>query len=66
LARRGEKIDYNSILEDIKRRDARDSERAAAPLRPADDAVRLDTTPLGVEAAFVEALRVVEAARVKA
>ena len=66
LAQRGEKADYNAILADILRRDARDSERAAAPLRPADDAVRLDTTHLGIEAAFAEALRIVEAARIRA
>ena len=66
LAQRGEKADYNSILADILKRDARDSERAAAPLRPADDAVRLDTTHLGIEAAFAEALRIVEAARIRA
>ena len=66
LAQRGEEADYGSILADIVRRDARDSGRAAAPLRPADDAIRLDTTHLGVEAAFAEALRIVEAARIKA
>ncbi len=66
LAQRGEKADYASILADIVRRDARDSGRATAPLRPADDAIRLDTTHLGVEAAFAEALRIVEAARIKA
>ncbi len=66
LAQRGEKADYSSILADILRRDARDSGRAAAPLRPADDAIQLDTTRLGVEAAFAEALRIVEAARIKA
>jgi CMP/dCMP kinase len=66
LAQRGEKADYNAILADILKRDARDSERAAAPLRPADDAVRLDTTHLGIEAAFAEALRIVEAARIRA
>ena len=64
LAERGEKADYGAILSDIQRRDARDSERAIAPLRPANDAVCIDTTHLGVEAAFAEALRVVEASRV--
>ena len=38
LIQRGEKADYQAILADILRRDARDSCRAAAPLRPADDA----------------------------
>ena len=66
LARCGERADYEAILADILRRDARDSGRATAPLRAADDAVRLDTTRLGIEAAFDEALRIVEAARVKA
>ncbi len=66
LIQHGEKADYKAILADIIRRDARDSGRAAAPLRPAGDAVLLDTTHLGVEAAFVEALRIVEAARIRA
>jgi cytidylate kinase len=66
LIQHGEKADYKAILADIIRRDARDSGRAAAPLRPANDAVLLDTTHLGVEAAFVEALRIVEAARIRA
>ena len=57
LIRSGEKADYEAILADIIRRDARDSGRAAAPLRPADDAVQLDTTHLGIDAAFAEALQ---------
>jgi CMP/dCMP kinase len=59
LAARGERIDYGAILADIAKRDARDSERAAAPLRAAPDAALLDTTRLGVEAAFAQALRIV-------
>jgi CMP/dCMP kinase len=61
LAGRGEKADYAAILADIAKRDARDSERAAAPLKAAPDAALLDTSRLGVEAAFAEALRIVEA-----
>ncbi|HEY1944423.1 MAG TPA: (d)CMP kinase [Roseiarcus sp.] len=63
LARRGEKADYAAILADITKRDARDSERAEAPLRAAPDAAVLDTTRLGVEAAFAAALDIVEARR---
>jgi CMP/dCMP kinase len=66
LLRNGEKADYNAILADIVRRDSRDSSRAAAPLHPADDAVQLDTTHLGIDAAFAEAVRIVEAARIRA
>jgi CMP/dCMP kinase len=63
LAGRGERFDYGAILADIVRRDARDSERAEAPLRAALDANQLDTTRLGVEAAFAAALRIVELRR---
>jgi len=63
LAQRGERADYHAILADIQRRDARDAERAAAPLRAAHDAIRLDTTHLGIDAAVAEALRIVEAVR---
>ena len=63
MARRGEKADYAAILAEITKRDARDSERADAPLRPAPDAVTLDTTRLSVEAAFAAALAIVEARR---
>ena len=65
LIQRGEKADYPAILADIVRRDARDSNRAAAPLRPADNAVVLDTTNLGIDAASAEAMRIVEAARIR-
>jgi cytidylate kinase len=59
LGQRGEKADYVSILEDVKKRDARDSERSAAPLKAAADAVVLDTTDLDIEAAFNAALDIV-------
>jgi cytidylate kinase len=66
LARRGERADYPAILADILKRDARDSGRSAAPLRVAEDAVRLDTTPLSIDAAVAAAERIVEAARGRA
>ena len=53
---------YGEVLEDIRRRDARDRSRRAAPLKPARDAVLLDTTELDAEAAFARALLVVETA----
>jgi cytidylate kinase len=52
-----------AILEDIRRRDARDSDRTAAPLARAPDAVLLDTTDLDIDASFDAALRIVEASR---
>jgi cytidylate kinase len=63
LAGRGEAATFAAILSDIEARDARDASRAAAPLRMADDAVRLDTTALDPDAAFDEARDIVERAR---
>ncbi|MGI6105101.1 MAG: (d)CMP kinase [Raoultibacter sp.] len=42
-------IDYLEVLEDIKRRDSYDSSRATSPLKPADDAVMLDSTDSYIE-----------------
>lgn len=42
-------IDYEEVLADLKRRDEYDSNRASSPLRPADDAVMMDTTGLYIE-----------------
>ena len=61
LAERGEKLSHDEVIADIRRRDQRDSGRALAPLKPASDAVLLDTTDLDIEAAFQEALRIIAA-----
>ncbi|MEM8986057.1 MAG: (d)CMP kinase [Pseudomonadota bacterium] len=50
-----------SLLEDLKARDKRDAERADAPMKPADDAVLINTTDLSIEAAFVAARRAIDA-----
>ena len=52
LAARDGEISYQQVLDDIRRRDARDSSSAVAPLKPAEDAHLLDTTELDIEAAF--------------
>jgi cytidylate kinase len=60
LAEAGRDSDYTAVLADITARDERDSKRDVAPLKPAPDAVRLDSTALPV----VEVVRrIVEAAR---
>jgi cytidylate kinase len=51
-----------AVLDDIRRRDARDSGREAAPLRPAKDAHLLDTTSLDIDGAFAAARRVIDRA----
>ncbi|MBQ3105995.1 MAG: (d)CMP kinase, partial [Eggerthellaceae bacterium] len=42
-------VDYDEVLADIIRRDEYDSSRAASPLRPAEDAVHLDSTGCSIE-----------------
>ena len=53
------------MLADIRTRDARDAGREDSPMRPADDAVLLDTSEMTIEAAFDAARRIVEAARAR-
>lgn len=59
LLARGEASIYARVLRDMEARDARDAARQAAPLRPAEDAVVLDTSELDVDAAYRIALEVV-------
>lgn len=60
LARAGGTISYDRILADIQERDRRDSGRAAAPLRQAEDALALDTSYLSIESAITHAIALVE------
>ena len=46
LIARGEAADYGTVLADVQKRDYNDANRAAAPLKQADDAVLVDTTGL--------------------
>lgn len=57
---RGEPLSYERVLEIIKQRDARDSGRTSSPMRPADDAILLDTTNLDIEAAFNAAVGLIK------
>ena len=50
LESRGIAVDYDELLAQIRARDEADSTRAIAPLRPAEDAVILDSTRLDMEA----------------
>jgi cytidylate kinase len=62
LLRSGRTGHFEDVLIDIRARDERDSNRAAAPLRPADDAHLLDTSELDVEQAIAAAIAAVQAA----
>ncbi|MCB1382995.1 MAG: (d)CMP kinase [Notoacmeibacter sp.] len=59
----GGTADEAQILEDVKRRDARDMGRADSPLRPADDAHLLDTSDMDIETAFRKARAIIDAVR---
>lgn len=61
LLDRGAASIYARVLQDMERRDARDSGRAVAPTKPAPDAVVIDTTTLDADAAFAAALAVIRA-----
>jgi len=63
ILRLGGQAEYEAILADIERRDARDMGRADSPLRPADDAHLLDTSQMSIEAAFLAACAIIDAAR---
>ncbi|MEX0300128.1 MAG: (d)CMP kinase [Kordiimonas sp.] len=59
---RGDTVNYEEILADVKARDERDMNRAEAPLKPAEDALLLDTTELDIDAVFSRAVQFVKAA----
>ncbi len=52
LKEKGNDVSLAQLAEDIARRDTRDSERELSPLRPAEDAIIIDTSDLGIEEVF--------------
>jgi cytidylate kinase len=60
LLSRGMPSHYDDVLIDIRARDQRDTHRDIAPLKPADDAILLDTSELDVDGAVAEAIRLAE------
>ncbi|WP_170436359.1 (d)CMP kinase [Ruegeria arenilitoris] len=60
LADKGADVTRAQVLADVRERDARDAERSTAPMKPADDAVILDTSDLSVEAALEKAVAVIQ------
>jgi CMP/dCMP kinase len=59
----GRNIDESAVLADILKRDERDQNRVAAPLKRAPDAHLLDTTHLDIDAAIRVAIDIVEVSR---
>ncbi len=60
LLERGETSIYARVLQDMKDRDDRDTNRSVAPLKPAEDAFVLDTSELDADQAFAAALAEIE------
>lgn len=56
---RGMAADFDAILADVRARDERDMGRKDAPLRPAEDALLLDTSNLDIDAVFLRAAALV-------
>jgi CMP/dCMP kinase len=61
LQQKGEYVDKAALIADIRERDTRDSSRPVSPLKPAEDAVIIDSTHMGIDEVFNEMLKVVKA-----
>lgn len=62
LQSKGFQTTYEAVLQDMRERDARDSGRTAAPLKPAEDAILFDTSDLTADKALEKALHLVRQA----
>lgn len=60
IADRGEAAEFEEILKDVRARDDRDMNRKDAPLKPAEDALLLDTSELDIDAVFLRAAALIE------
>ena len=60
LEQKGRHVSFEEVLQDIEYRDEQDSNRAAAPLRRADDAVELDTSNIGFEESLKRIEEIIE------
>jgi len=60
LKARGIDVSLRGLVKDIEERDARDINRAVAPLRPADDAILLDSTSMSIDAVEAKLLSLLE------
>jgi cytidylate kinase len=63
LSSMGEAVTEASVLQHLKERDARDSQRKDAPMKPADDAYWIDTTRMTPDQCLAKAIELVEAKR---
>jgi cytidylate kinase len=59
----GEAVTEHGVLEQLKERDARDAARKDAPMKPADDAIWMDTTRTNPDQTLEKAIEIVEERR---
>lgn len=60
LVAKGEVVDMAALVKDIRERDERDSNRAVSPLKPADDAIFIDSTNMTIQQVFATMLAAVK------
>ncbi|SPF81073.1 (d)CMP kinase [Pseudoprimorskyibacter insulae] len=63
LTEQGAATEFDTVLADVRARDERDMNRADAPLKPADDAVLVDTSTMTIDEAVAAAIQAVDAKR---
>ncbi|WP_434288887.1 (d)CMP kinase [Celeribacter sp. SCSIO 80788] len=63
LTGKGEDVSVEEVLADLRERDERDAARATAPLKPAEDAVVIDTTEMSIDEAVAKVIALIEARR---
>ncbi len=57
---KGMQTTFEAVLEDMRIRDERDSKRATAPMKPADDAIIFDTSDLNIDEVFQKACKIID------
>ncbi len=63
LVEKGESVDIDALIKDIQERDERDSKRTVSPLKPAADAILLDSTQMTIEEVLEAMLNLVKGAK---
>ena len=59
MIEQGEKVDFDTLLTDIKSRDRLDSTRKASPLKKAEDAITIDTSNLTIDEQVEKVLSII-------
>jgi CMP/dCMP kinase len=62
LQQKGLDVNFGSLLSEIQERDDRDRNRSVAPLRPAEEALVLDSTDMSIEQVTAQAFAYIEKA----